>query len=91
MLPELSLYWPTASQNVVVRQDTPLRLALVEPGGPGIVCALQADPFHISPPAEPTVSQKLTDTHDTAPTPAVPGRDCICHEVPFQRSANEPA
>src|SRR5215467_1616544 len=71
--PALSVNWPAASQNAAVRQDTPLRLANVEPAGPAMVCALQDAPFQMSPPPLPTLSQKVADTHDIAPAPAFPG------------------
>jgi len=48
LLPELSVYWPTAAQNAAFAQDTVRRLVDVDPAGVGIGCALQADPFHIS-------------------------------------------
>jgi hypothetical protein len=89
-LPELSKYWPTASQNDVVTQDTPVRLANVELAGLGIVCALQDDPFHTSPPPAPATSQKVAETHDTVPRPTLLGRFSVRHAVPFHRSANVP-
>src|SRR5258708_36695118 len=48
VLPELSVYWPTAAQNAAFAQDTARRLVDVDPAGPRIRCAVQADPVHIS-------------------------------------------
>lgn len=63
----------------------------VDPAGVGIVCALHDDPFQMAPPPKPTVSQNVAETHDTGPTSADAGTFWECHEVPFQRTANEPA
>lgn len=89
--PEVSLYWPTASQNFAVAQETPVKPADVALGGLGIVWALQDDPFHTSPPPEPTVSQKAADMQETELAPAIPGRACRRQASPFQRSAKDPA
>jgi hypothetical protein len=84
------VYWPTAAQNAAFAQDTARRLLDVDPAGLGIGCALHADPFHISLPLEPSASQKVAETHETAPRPVVPGTAWSSHVVPFHRAANGP-
>ncbi len=90
VLPEPSVYSPTASQNAAFAQDTVRRLVDVDPTGLGIGCALQADPFHISLPLEPMAAQKVTETHETGPMPVVSGTAWSSHVVPFHRAANGP-
>ena len=86
--PPLAPAEPTAAQKLAETHDT-------EPTEPGIACALQAVPFHISAKAglPPTASQKAADAQETVPRveipwPAGPGTDCTCQDVPFQVSAS---
>ena len=61
---------------------------MVYPVTAGRVCEVQVVPFQTAPVLPLTDSQKSADVHDSEPRLTFAGRDCGCHDVPFQTSAN---
>ena len=90
-LKELSLAFPTVTQDCWVEQDTDSNPMDASPGGVGVDCDAQDAPFHIAASCpdrpKPIASQKVADTHDTEPSSENPaGLAAADQDVPSQMS-----